>query len=253
MKRSKCIIALAIAFSLSTVVAQDFNKNYNLPPDGRIVISLLRGDIKISGYEGKEIEVVVVNKGSDRDLVEIQDSSFGNRIHLIPQYKQYKPFQDVSVDFEIRVPKTVRYNFEINVTSGKITVYDVMGFIGLESRSSSIELRDVQGIIKANSINGNIICNLSKTFDRNDIRLSSNSGNVSVQAPADLSARVYMESSAGRLKTDFPLEIQGRRYGQGQTATGKLGAGNQFLSIRSAWGSVNLDSITKRASGNKEN
>jgi DUF4097 and DUF4098 domain-containing protein YvlB len=75
------------------------------------------------------------------------------------------------------------------------------------------------------------------------MKFSSVSGNVAVRAPASLDADIEMSSVSGSLKTDFPIEIQERRYGPGRSARGRLGGGASNLRITSVSGRISLTRI----------
>ena len=72
------------------------------------------------------------------------------------------------------------------------------------------------------------------------MNFTSISGNINVTAAAGLGAFVDMSSATGMLKTDFPIEIQERRYGPGRSARGRVGSGQQLLRMASVSGNVNL-------------
>ena len=101
------IILFAMAISLP-VAAADFQKTYDDAPNRRITIVAHHGDIKLSGYDGENIEISAVKKGTDRDQVVIEDISVGNHIHIFSRYSD-PALDDATVDFEIRLPKEVFY------------------------------------------------------------------------------------------------------------------------------------------------
>jgi hypothetical protein len=240
----RCIIALAIAFGLPLANAQDFRKSYAIGPKGNIRIVNPQGNIKVYGYTGKEIEVLAFKKGPDRDFLEIQDNSFGNQISLFPRYLQFGraiPRMNASVDFEIRVPKSIEYNFSpIKSLSGNVEVTNVIGSVWAESVGGNVEIRDVQGLINASSISGSVHGDFKQTPRLNKMWFRTISGSILVKAPFNLNAMVKMQSDAGLLKTDFPIEIQEMRYGLGKFVDGKLGAGTQTVDIRSVYGNISL-------------
>jgi DUF4097 and DUF4098 domain-containing protein YvlB len=241
------MVFFAMAFSVPLAEAADFHKTYDRASSGFITIFTWNGDIKLSGYDGRNVEVTAVKKGPDRDLVEIQDDSFGNHVHLFSKYLDFGR-NNATVDYEVRVPKEIFYNqIYLKSNSGTITVKGVAGSLRLETVGRAIEVRDVEGMLMASSVSGDVKGYLKQTTYRSVLRFASISGNISVQAPPDLSAQVHLESASGRLKTDFPLEAKETRYGSGKFAFGKLGAGNQVLDIRSVSGAVTLSK--KQAEG----
>jgi hypothetical protein len=219
----------------------DFQKKYTLPPGGLIIIENVVGDIVVKGYKGDEIEAQASKKGADRDLIEILDTSIGNRIEIRIRPTQFQRM-DATVDFEIRVPNSIEYNFaRLSSFGGNVEVSNVIGQLRAESVRGNVELSDVKGLVSASSFSGNVRMDIGKSQGRNNMRFSSVSGNIYISAPSDLDALVDMSSSSGVLKTDFPLEIQESRYGPGRSARGRLGTGKQILRVRSVTGRVSLN------------
>jgi hypothetical protein len=239
----KCIIAFAIAFSVSAH-AQDFRKIYTIAPKGTIRIVNPQGNIKVIGHAGKDIEVLAFKKGPDRDFLEIQDNSFGNQISLFPRYLQFGRVNarlNARADFEIRVPKSIEYNFSpLKSLSGNVEVIDVIGTVWAESVGGSVEIHDVQGLISASSNAGNVFGDFKQTPFLSKMWFRTISGSILIKAPLNLNAMVKMHSDAGLLKTNFPIEIQEMRYGPGKFADARLGMGNHTVDIRSVYGNISL-------------
>jgi hypothetical protein len=236
----KSLLGLAVVFSLQLAIARDFKKSYTLPPYGQIIIENNLGDIKVTGYKGTSIEVTGKRKGPDRDTIEIVDNSSANRIEI--RLKSAQPQEsDARVDFEVRVPNSVEYNYSrLSSFSGNVNVSNVVGRLRAESVRGNVELKDVKGLVSATSFSGEVRAELGKGQDRNNMRFSSISGNIIVSAPSNLDALVELSCESGLLRTDFPLDIQESRYGPGSSARGRLGSGKQILHIRSVTGKVSL-------------
>ena len=309
---SRYIILFTMALSLPMATAEDFQKTYDDAANRRITIVVLHGDIKLSGYDGENIEISAVKKGPDRDQVEIEDSSTGNHIHIFSKYPN-PARNNATVDFEIRVPKEIFYDAEpgakpqggrvfnlyyqkfqddasapqkpspppeadenpleppqalppfpklpplpgvsvlpktspspkalqlphaiyLKSNSGRITISDVAGSMRLEGRN--IEVQNVEGTLYAFSTSGDIKGVLKQVSHRSMLQFSSSSGNISVQAPDDISAQVRIQSSTGQVNTDFPLETRDIRYGSGKFIQGRLGDGNHMIDIRSLSGAI---------------
>jgi hypothetical protein len=236
----KSLLGLAVIFSLPLAVAGDFRKTYTLPPEGQIIIENILGDIKVTGYKGNSIEIAGKRKGPDRDSIEILDSSLGNRIEIHLRYAQIQG-SDARVDFEVRVPNSVEYNFSrLSSFSGNVSVSDVTGRLRAESVRGKVELKNVRGLVSASSFSGEVKAELSRHQDGNSMRFSSISGDIIVSAPPKLDALIEITCASGMLRTDFPLDIQELRYGPGRSARGRLGSGKQILHIRSVTGKVSL-------------
>jgi len=234
------LLGLAVAISLQMAQAKDFHKKYTLPQGGLIIIENVVGDIIVKGYKGNDIEAQASKKGADSDLIEILDTSVGNRIEIHIRPTQFQRI-DASVEFEIRVPNSIEYNFaRLSSFNGNVEVTDVIGQLRAESVRGNVELSDITGLVSASSFSGNVKIDIGKTQDRNNMRFSSISGNIDISAPSNLDALIEMSSASGMLKTDFPLDIQESRYGPGRSARGRLGTGKQILRVRSVTGRVSL-------------
>ncbi len=233
-------LAFAVACSAGLNAAEDFQRSYVLAPGGHILISAISGDITVEGYEGKTVEIVARKKGVDQEKIEIRDSSFGNRIELRPYHPGLRSGK-TSVDFEVRVPQAIRYSFRrLSSFSGDVQVSNITGLIRIESTRGDVRIKGVTGVISAASASGNVLVTLDSRQGRSNMKFSSISGNIEVKAPTQLDAVVDMSSASGVLKTDFPIEIQERRYGPGYSARGKLGDGKQILRITTVSGNIRL-------------
>ena len=234
------VFAIAILFTLQWSFAQDFQKSYDLQEGGQILITNFLGDVKVTGYAGTSVEVKAFKKGPEKDEIEITDLSFGNRVELSPRFPRLHSGKS-TVDFEVRVPGNVRYNFSrLSSFSGNISVSNVMGMLRAESVRGNVEVKDVIGLVSASSVSGNVDVEIGQVQEPSNMKFRSISGNVTVSAPANLDALIAMSSDSGMLRTDFPIDVQERRYGPGREARGKLGSGKQILWISSNSGRVSL-------------
>ena len=220
--------------------AKDFNKSYTLMPGGQIFIENFLGDIIIKGFKGENVEITATRKGEDSDQIEILDNSVPYRIDIRLRTPG-RPANNARIDFEVRVPESVEYNFtRIWAFSGDVDISGVVGRLNAESVRGNVTLKDVGGLVNASSFSGNIKVDMGKTQKRSNMRFASISGNIDVLAPASLDAVIDISCSSGLLRTDFPLQVQELRYGPARSARGRLGSGLQILRLRSVSGRVNL-------------
>ncbi len=235
------VVGLAVLFSLQLAFTQDFQKTYDLSPTGQILIGNFLGDIKVTGYSGNKVEVKAYKKGPDRDAIQINDRSVGDRIELSAQYPPFYSGTS-SVDFNIRVPNSIKCDFVgLSSFGGNIQVSDVSETLRARSIRGSVEVKDVQGTISASSVSGNVNVEIKSPQGESRMNIYSVSGNIDISAPANLDAAIDMSTVNGTLRTDFPIDIQERRYGPGRWARGTLGLGKQQkLRASSVSGRVSL-------------
>jgi hypothetical protein len=234
------LMTVVLVLSVRLGLAQDFHKSYPISAGGQIVIGNSLGNIKVTGYKGDDIEVLGFKREPEREAVEIADASSADRIELFPRYPNDQSGGSI-VDFEIRVPLEKPFNFSrLFSYAGDVEVSNVNGRIWARSVKGKVEVKDVTGLVFASSVSGDVNAEIDQVRGRSDMRFSSISGNIKVLAPAKLDALIDMSSSTGLLRSDFPIEIQEKRYGPGRTGRGRLGLGTQILHITSVSGSVNL-------------
>jgi hypothetical protein len=250
-----CVASAAVAR------AQDFQRSYNLGQNGSISIANVSGDVNLKGYDGSAVEVSGFKEGRDRDMVEVEDLSAGGRVELRVKYPRDCNC-DASIRFEVRVPRSVRFDFdkistasgnvsaegvsgrmELNSASGDVTLQGVSGEIHASSASGNVRVKEAAGTVSASTASGNVEVELTRLEGAGDLRFSSASGDVRVRLPSSVDADVEMSTASGSIDTNFPVEVKDERYGSGKRARGRLGSGSRLLKISSASGDLSLKSI----------
>ena len=247
-----------VLLASAAAAAQDFSKQYNLAAGGHIVIHSASGNIKVTGYNGSAVLVTAEKEGRDRDRVDVEDLSSGDRVELRSRYPEHCNCQ-ASVNFNVQVPRGAKYSFdkissasgdveirqvagEINgrSASGDVTVEDVQGNINASSASGNVRVTKATGTVNAHSASGDVEVDLAGIKGTGSMEFTSASGDVRVKAPASLDADVDMSCISGDIKTDFALQVEKAEHGPRRAAHGRLGSGSRTVKIRSASGDVSL-------------
>lgn len=263
----KHLSALSVAFLLGLLLsgasiarAQDFQKSYRVGADGAVNIRNVSGNIAITGYDGDAVTVSGYKEGRDRDKVEVEDLSSGNNVDVRVKYPE-RCWNDcnASVRFEVRVPRSLRLNFDkvstasgdidvtgvqgrihVNTASGDVKVENVTGTVSASTASGEMRVRNVSGAVNAQSASGDVEVDIAQLEGSDNMKFSTASGDVNVKMPSNLDADVEMSSVSGKVETDFPLEVKEQRYGPGSNARGRLGNGSRRLQISTVSGNVSL-------------
>jgi DUF4097 and DUF4098 domain-containing protein YvlB len=254
-------LALCMVAAVSAA-AQDFQKSYNLEAGGSVEIESVSGDINLTGYEGSAVVVSAYKEGRDRDMVEVEDESTQGHVSLRAKYPNDCRNCQVSLRFEVRVPRSANLSFDkistasgnvkaegftgrlhLSTASGDVTVRGVSGEIKAASASGTVRVADATGTVNASTASGDVEVELTRLEGAGDMRFSSASGDVHVRMPTNIDARVSMSTASGDIETNFPLEVKHDRYGSGTRAEGQLGSGTRVLKISTASGNVSLKSI----------
>lgn len=261
MRSFWCKLALTmfgVLLVVSSTKGQDFQQSYKLAAGGSISVKNVSGDVSISGYDGDVVLVRGYKEGSDRDQVEVEDRSSGNRVDIGVRYASHCNC-DASVRFEVSVPRSARYDLEkvstasgnievegvrgdINVStaSGDVTVREVSGRINASTASGEMRVKDVTGTVNAQSASGDVEVEIARLQGMEDMKFTSASGDVNVRLPANLDADVSISTASGDIETDFPIQVKENRYGAGSEARALIGSGSRRIHISTASGDVTL-------------
>jgi Putative adhesin len=232
------VIGLTFAVTAS---AQDFEKSYRIGAGGQVSIANVSGDVIVTAYDGDAIIVRGIKKGRDRDRVEIEDRSSGSRVDVGARYPK-ECNCDASIRFEVRVPRSVSYNFDgITSVSGDVDVSGVTGRLRASAVSGDVKVKNVSGSASVTSVSGDVEVEVDRLDGSDDMKFSSVSGDVVVRMPSNLDADVDISSLSGSIKTDFPIEVREERHGTRTYARGRLGSGSRRVNMSSVSGDLSLN------------
>jgi len=244
MKRMIAATVLTLVFAAlvsgAPAVAQDLHREYALGAGGKISIRNVSGDLKVTGYGGNSVVVNAVRTGRDRDLVQVVDQSAGNQIDLRVQYPENCNCE-AGVNFEVQVPANVAYSFEnLTSVSGDVQISGVRGNLKAQSVSGDVTVASFSGIANASSVSGDVEVEISGLVGAGDMKFSTVSGGVAVRAPGGANLDIAMSTLSGSLETDFPIQIEEKKFGPGRSAKGRVGSGGTSLHISAVSGDVRL-------------
>jgi DUF4097 and DUF4098 domain-containing protein YvlB len=241
MRKYPLALFLALVM-IPAAMAQDLHKSYMMGSGSSIKIQNISGNIKITGYGGSAIAVDATVTGRDRQLITVEDLSTLDSLVLRAKYPEQSGNIEASVDFEVRVPSMISYNFDrINSVSGNIDVAGVRGNLSLNSVSGTVTASEITGAVTAKSVSGNVEVDIPRVEGSGDMQFSSISGNVIVAAPSTIGANIEMSTLSGALETSFPIQVQEKKFGPGSSARGLVGARADFnLRLSTISGKVSL-------------
>ena len=239
--------------------AQDFQQSYRLGAGASVNVQTVSGDVRVTGYDGDAITVAGYKEGRDLQMVEIEDRSSGNRVDVRVRYPENCRRCNVSVRFEVRVPRNIDYRFDsfgsvsgsvevtdvtgelrVNSVSGDVTVKGARGEVKANTVSGSVHIRDVVGSASGRSVSGAVEVEVTKLAGNGNMEFTSVSGGITARMPANLDADVEMSAMSGTLKSDFPIQIEKAEWGPRRSARGRVGNGSRLLKMSSVSGNVSL-------------
>ncbi|MEP0985758.1 DUF4097 family beta strand repeat-containing protein [Ekhidna sp.] len=226
----KLLIILFLVASAS-VWAQDFNERIAIPLSspgnkGKLEVGLVRGDIMVEAYDGKEviIEAEASTKSKDDDCascdddddrddrsvpsgmkriasspIELSASENNNRVK-IETNSWKKP-----INLTIKVP--ANFDLEISTVHGQIDVTGVSGTHEISAVHGPLTLKNMSGSIVSNTVHGDIIVNFLKVTPNEPMSFVTLHGNVDVTFPPGIKATAKMRSDRGEIFTDYDMTV----------------------------------------------
>lgn len=231
-----------------------------IPAGQSIEVKGVSGTIRAEAAPGGEVEVVATRTGrrSDPESVQIEVVRHGDGVTVCAVYPRGSRWSDdrdgaynrceaggwndlnvqdndVRVDFTVRVPAGVR-----------LVARNVSGDVYAEGLRSNVEAHSVSGDVRistagygeAGTVSGDIFASLGSAGWRDELEFHTVSGDITLELPARTSTDVRVETMSGRISSDFPLEVQDRRFRQ--RVRGTLGSGGRELSLTTLSGDVRL-------------
>ena len=224
----KLLITLLSVLTILIAQAQDKTEQIAIPlskPGERANINLdqMNGDIKIEGYDGKEILIKAIfatgyhkdcddcadhksnsnvpagMKRIDSNPAQLQASERNNEVQISTESWKRK------TNLEIRVPRNV--NLNLGTVHGNIDVRDVSGDLELSSVNGTISATGISGSVLANSVNGTIKVAF-KSVNTNVCSYVTLNGNVDVTLPPSAKVTAKMKSQRGEIYSDFDMVIE---------------------------------------------
>lgn len=143
---------------------------------------------------------------------------------------------DVAVQFTVRIPAGI--NVSVGTVNGGVRVDGATAEVKASTVNGAVEAYSTGGPVSASTVNGSVRASMSKLEGDTDLRYTTVNGSVVVELPKDANADIELSTVNGRLRTDFPIRLQGRinpRHIEAQ-----LGKGGRLIKVSTVNGSVEL-------------
>ncbi len=186
---------------------------------GSLEVSLVKGSLNVTGYDGKEVIIEAsvevkdrVSKVTSSGLTRLGGSSFeveaeekNNKVEI--STSSWKS----AINLTIKVPRN--FSLQIGtVNGGDITVSNIEGEINATNVNGSIEIKEVSGLVSASTINGSIFVNFDKVTPGSPMAFSNMNGKIELWMPANTKANLKMKNERGETLTDFEVELDDKPH-----------------------------------------
>jgi Toastrack DUF4097 len=229
-------------------------------PAGRwLTIANISGGIHVVAATGDQVEVTATKhwrRGNPDDVrIQVMKGGSGGDVEICAiwyngdcdedgshsHHRGWDRDDDVSVQFEVRIPKGVRAR--LTSVNGDLNIDGVGAEVDAGTVNGSISVNTVVGPVNARTTNGSIDARMTSISSAEDMSFETVNGRIEVTVPGGLDADLEMSTVNGGLDSDFPLAVSGRINPRRLRAT--IGKGGRRITMRTVNGGITL-----RKSGN---
>jgi hypothetical protein len=224
---------------------------------------LMKGSIKVVGYEGKDVLIQVLMDSSKEEEEDRDDDSRGMKRIGSTGGMDVRADEDnnnvrISSSAEnklaglvIKVPQNTTRIELGTINGGEITVSDVSGKLELHNVNGGITATGISGSVVANTVNGDVIVKFKSVDASAAMGFSNLNGKIDVTLPGDTKANLKLKCDRGEMFTDFDIEVDKTRpkvetknedhFHQVKIddwVLGKINGGGSQLELQSQFGSI---------------
>jgi DUF4097 and DUF4098 domain-containing protein YvlB len=255
MKVGAIMLAVASVLGLTAVVApagfdrasESFSHTYPLAADGRVSLSNVSGNIRLTGWNRDEVQLEAVKHADSQEhlqAIQIDIDAQPDAIEIETKYPHHF-FDDHHsgwVEYTLSVPTGARID-SVKLMSGDLRLEGLRGDVDASSVSGEIRASGLTGALHLSGVSGSIEANLDRGLGPR-VSLSTVSGSIVLGLVEDANADVRAETVSGGIHSELPIQAD-RHQGVGQSLHGRLGKGDAQIDLHTVSGSIELH----RASG----
>jgi hypothetical protein len=248
------VLAALSALLASGLKAEDatqerFEKRYDLAGVRKVRVQNVNGPIQIE-TGGEQLHVVAVKKvksSSDSDLLretEIRVTKSGSLIEvesILPkrgrlfQWSIFGRPSSADVAYQITLPAALA--LEAETVNGRLAATNRAGDLVLSTVNGGVRVEGHDGPLKVNTVNGSV--EVSFAGPMRQTSLETVNGSVTVACARESSIRCTLQTTNGRIQSQFPeVTIEGK-WGP-KEARGAINGGRESLAVETVNGDVRL-------------
>lgn len=226
-----------------------FEKKYDLAGIRKVRVQNVNGSIQIE-TGGDQLQVVAVKKvksASDSDLLketEIRVTKSGSVIEvetMLPKRGRFFSWSffgragSADVAYQITLPAALA--LEAETVNGRLAAANRAGDLVLSTVNGGVRVEGQDGPLKVNTVNGSV-----EVFFAGSMRqasLETVNGSVTVTCARESSIRCTLQTTNGRIQSQFPEVTVEGKWGP-KEARGAINGGRESLAVETVNGDVRL-------------
>lgn len=237
-------------------LTERFSQTWPLTAGGRVSLSNINGNVRVSSWERNEVRVDAVKRAYRAERLseaEIRVEARADSIRIETKYPNYhwegrrpeRHENPASVEYTLTVPRSAMIE-GLNLINGDLSIENISGSVKANSINGRVSAKGLTGPVNLSVINGRLEAVLDRLGEGQSVSLSSVNGELSVTLPSDASAHLRASTVHGQIVNDFGLPVRVGEY-VGRDLEGRLGAGAARVRLSNVNGTIRL----RRAADNR--
>jgi DUF4097 and DUF4098 domain-containing protein YvlB len=218
------------------------HKTFPLQAGGTVSLKNVNGDVTIHGWDKNEVDLKATKRGpADKlDLVEIQMDSTPQRLAVETKYPRFHNNSNVSVTYELSVPKSALLDAISNVNGG-VDISEIEGRMRINTVNGSADITGSKSNIEAHTVNGNITAKWTEFPKQGEVQMQTVNGGLELHLPGSVNADIEASSLNGSIRTDYPITVESGFISR--KLHGKIGAGGAAINLKTVNGTIEISRL----------
>jgi len=243
------IFMFAFAGQLAdSAVTETIESTHAVTADASFSLENINGNVEIGTWDRAEIRVVALKSArsqEDLDAIEVKIKSDDTHVSVKTDYNRNegsffgKWTNSGDVTYTVTVPTGASLRHVRNI-NGKITVDGVSGPVDVATVNGSIATTGLRDDAKLETVNGNVKAEFASVSADQSIEIGSVNGRSEIVLPENADVGIKARTVHGKIRTDFGLEVDKRKYGPGSRLNGQIGEGTASVDISTVNGGIRV-------------
>lgn len=195
-----------------------FESTLDTEPGKELTTSLIAGSITISSWSNNQVNVKVYGNDEAEEKIVFKAESNEDGVKVEGKQKESKNFRNLTIKVEILVPES--YNIKLYSAGGSFSVKNIKGIIEANTSGGNIKIENTIGNLTAHTAGGNVTIessngNIEATTSGGSVSINGFDGNVDVSTAG---GHISMIGSNGKVDAstaggNIMLDYSGKNLG----------------------------------------
>ncbi len=186
---------------------------------GTVSISLVQGDINVTGYDGENVVVSTTNRITGFDEEEVPERARGLRriggaggVNITERNNvitiEIQLWMGSMGDLTVRVPRDT--SLELTTMTGEIRIAAVDGEVEVQTTTGDVYLTDLSGPAVVHAQNGEVVGTFTSVTGDMPISVTTMNGEIDLTLPSSADATLAINTWRGDIYSDFDVSLEVR-------------------------------------------